>query len=245
MKKAKILFIEDSTDLQEAVALSLSKDYEIHAAADAEVALLMFDKVDYDLLIVDLGLPKMSGYKLCTIIRSQEKNSQVPIIIYSGSIDVEDKLMGFSLGANDYFAKPGDLRELKARIQIQLKKSNNNPVDRQILEIAPFQLNLITQSIYLKENGSQKLMDLSSLEFRLLHFFMTHIDRVVSREQLLDQVWGNSRHVNDRSVDARISKLRHKLGSMSGLIQSVHGSGYRFLNPTLQTNDQVFVKKVS
>lgn len=243
MKKAKILFIEDSTDLQEAVALSLSKEYEIHAAVDAEAALLMFDKVHYDLLIVDLGLPKMSGYKLCTIIRSQEKNSQVPIIIYSGSIDVEDKLMGFSLGANDYFAKPGDLRELKARIQIQLKKSNNNPVDRQILEIAPFHLNLITQSIYLKRDGSKKLMDLSSLEFRVLHFFMTHIDRVVSREQLLDQVWGNSRHVNDRSVDALISKLRHKLGDMSGLIQSVHGTGYRFINPSLITNDQFSVKK--
>lgn len=87
MKKAKILFIEDSTDLQEAVALSLSKEYEIHAAVDAEAALLMFDKVHYDLLIVDLGLPKMSGYKLCTIIRSQEKNSQVPIIIYSNFRD--------------------------------------------------------------------------------------------------------------------------------------------------------------
>ncbi len=86
-------------------------------------------------------------------------------------------------------------------------------------------------------------MDLSSLEFRVLHFFMTHIDRVVSREQLLDQVWGNSRHVNDRSVDALISKLRHKLGDMSGLIQSVHGTGYRFINPSLITNDQFSVKK--
>ncbi len=244
MNKPKILFVEDSKDLQEVVCSTLENEYEMYTALDAETGLVMFQRTHFDLLIVDLGLPKMNGYKFCTTIRSQEKITNVPIIIFSGSIDVEDKLMGFSIGANDYFSKPGDLRELRARIQIQLKKIDHKPAPKEI-EVGPFQLNLIAQSICYTNDGVKKMLDLSSLEFRLLHFFLTHIDHVVSREQLLDQVWGSSRHVNDRAVDAIISKLRHKLDAHSGLIQSVHGSGYKFLNPEDYKHQKLNFKKVS
>ena len=230
MVKHKILFIEDCIDLQQAVCSALAGEYEMHTATDAEGGLALLREIIFDLILIDLGLPTMSGYKLTTTIRAQEKTARVPIIIYSGSLDIEDKLMGFSIGANDYFTKPGDLRELKARIQIQLKEAQKEKTKKQI-EIGPFQLDLAKQSVYFWENGATQILDLSALEFRVFHYFLTHIDHVISREQLLNQVWGNARHVNDRSVDAVISKLRSKLNSHAALIQSVHGTGYRCVNP--------------
>lgn len=245
MARPKILFIDDSKDLLQMVCEALEKDYEMHAATDAETGLVMLREVAFDLVIVDLGLPTMNGYKLCATIRAQEKSARIPIIIYSGSLEIEDKLMGFSIGANDYFTKPGDLRELKARIQIQLKEAHKEVEKKHHIDMDPFQLNLNTQSIYYWENGSKKILNLSSLEFRLLHFFLTHVDHVVTREQLLDQVWGSLNHVNDRSVDAVISKLRYKLDSYAGLIQSVHGVGYRFLNPRAMVQEKNNLKKAS
>lgn len=242
MVKPKILFIEDCIDLQQAVCSALANEYEMHTAMDAERGLTLLHEIIFDLIIIDLGLPTMNGYKLCTIIRAQEKTARVPVIIYSGNLDVEDKLMGFSIGANDYFTKPGDLRELKARIQIQLKEAQKEKSKKQI-EIGPFQLDLIKQSVYFRENGKTQTLDFSTLEFRVFHYFLTHIDHVISREQLLNQVWGNARHVNDRSVDAVISKLRSKLNSHAVLIQSVHGTGYRCINPQI-LNVPKHLKKV-
>lgn len=218
--------------MREALSGALRFDYHVDAVGDAETALTKLSSEKFDLVIVDLGLPNMDGHKFCAKVKSQEKTSDIAVIIFSGNTDIENKLIGFSVGANDYMSKPADLRELKARIQIQLKKVKTARQQEQFLDVGPFHANLVNHSISIWTQGEKKELDTSPLEFRLLHFFLTHLDHVLSREQLLDHVWGNARNVNDRSVDAVVSKLRQKLGAHSVLLKSVHGAGYRFCRPT-------------
>ncbi len=150
------------------------------------------------------------------------------IIIHSGRIEIEEKLMGFSLGADDYAPKPCDPRELRARIDRQLQKRSVEVTSARRFQAGPFSGDLAKQSMSYQLDGSSVEIRLSTLEFRLIHFFMTHVDHVLGREQILNEVWGDSRNVGDRSVDAMISKLRLKLGPYGTVIQSVHGAGYRF-----------------
>lgn len=232
MTKARILIVEDCSTTRQALCDLLKGGYDVEQASDAESALPRLAVEDFDLIILDLGLPKMDGYKFCARIRAHEKTAKIPIIIFSGRNDVEDKLVGFSLGACDYVQKPVDLRELKARIQIQLKNAAPAESIRKEVEIGPFKINLLQQRVAM--NGSEGWINLilSPLEFKLLNHFLTHVDHVIHREQLLDQVWGREHHVSDRSVDVMISKLRAKLGIHGSLLQSVRGAGYRFQRPT-------------
>lgn len=231
MDKAKILIVEDCKVTREALCELLRRDYDVENVGDAESALTKLAQMTFDLIIVDIGLPVMDGYKFCASLRAQDATANMPIIIFSGRGDIEDKLIGFSLGACDYVSKPVDLRELKARIQIQLKKTTAGWPEHQHFEVGPFQLSPVHQSVSVWANDQRLELQPSPLEYRLLYFFLTHIDHVLSREQLLNQVWGNSRFVSDRSVDAIISKLRQKLGPHAELLQSVRGQGYRFCKP--------------
>jgi len=231
MIQQNILVIEDDEELRNTLCEMLRQDYlAVEGASSAENALSRMTEVNFDLIIVDIGLPGMDGYRFCANLHSQKADSHPPLIILSGNLSVEDKLLGFSVGASDYMSKPFDLRELKARIQIQLKKAQNRP-DENHLEIGPFQIVANKQSVLMSVENQRQDLQLSPLEYRLLYFFLTHIDHVLSREQLLNQIWGNARFVNDRSVDAVISKLRQKLGPHSDLLQSVRGMGYRFRKP--------------
>lgn len=239
MERARVLIIEDCENARRALHDALARDYEVDSFGDAESALAKLNSIHYDLVIVDLGLPGMDGYRFCASLRSNDDLSDVSIIILSGRTAVEDKLMGFSLGAGDFVQKPVDLRELRARIQIQLNRKSKEEKVGQFVQVGPFHGNLLKQVISYWERGRKIEIRTSPLEFKLLHFFLTHIDHIVSRHQLLDQVWGSDRHVTDRSVDALISKVRQKLGPYAHYLQSVHGAGYRFSSPIeISTSDE-------
>jgi DNA-binding response OmpR family regulator len=231
MARSRILIVEDCPTTRQALCDLLKGTYDVEVEADAESALPRLADEDFDLIILDLGLPQMDGYKFCARIRAQEKTAKTPIIIFSGRNDIEDKLVGFSLGACDYVQKPVDWRELKARIQIQLKNSAVTESVQEEQEIGPLRINLIKQRAFIHDTAGWSEINLSPLEFKLLNHFLSHVDHVINREQLLDQVWGRDHHVSDRSVDVMISKLRAKLGPHGTLLQSVRGAGYRFNRP--------------
>jgi len=230
MQRARILVIEDNEDLRKALHAVLSLDYDIDTFRDAETALINITPGRYNLIIVDLGLPGMDGYKFCANLRAQENLKEIPIIILSGRMGIEDKLMGFQLGAIDFLTKPVDSRELKARIQAHISRAGTNQMVKPS-QVGPFRADLLTQTFSYSHEGSQTDLHVSSLEFRLLHYFLTHSNHVLSRQQLLDNVWGNTRNVTDRSVDSLISKVRQKLGPYGRCLQSVHGAGYKLTIP--------------
>ncbi len=232
MPLSKILVIEDCPEMRKVLCDALSAEYEVESVGDAETAIQKINEVVFNLIIVDVGLPQMDGYKFCATLRANSKTEKTPIIIFSGRTDIEDKLIGFSLGASDYIPKPVDLRELRARVAFQIKNASHTQVESRLLTVGPFQANPVTQIITVLEGQQRIDLQLSFLEYRVFYFFLTHIDHVLSRQQLLDQIWGETRFVNDRSVDATISKLRQKMGAHSELLQSVRGAGYRFCKPT-------------
>lgn len=232
--RPRILVVEDCAVAREALYLGLRRHYDVEGLGDAESALSHISSQQrYDVIVLDLGLPGMDGYKFCSLVRANEAFSDIAIIILSGRFAVEDKLMGFSLGAVDFVQKPVDIRELKARIDIHLANNAKAQPDRSVFEVGPLQGNLLTQVISYWDGTNKVVLRTSPLEFKLLHYFLTHVDHVLSRHQLLDRVWGNERNVTDRSVDALISKVRIKLGPYGQFLTAVQSVGYRFEAPSI------------
>lgn len=250
MERSKILIIEDCELSRETLSEALRSQYDVETVGDAEGAFVCLEQKRYDLLILDLGLPGMDGHKFCARLRETETIANTPIIIHSGRCEIEEKMLGFSLGAKDFIIKPVDLRELRARIQVHLGQKKIEAQAARVLQVGPFECNFVNQTVSYWAQGNKMDIVGSQLEFKLLHFFLTHIEHVVSRDQLLDQVWGDARHVSDRSVDAFVCKLRRKLGPYAVLLQSVYRVGYRFCDPQGHSNQrykpsQDSVKKVA
>jgi two-component system phosphate regulon response regulator PhoB len=170
-------------------------------------------------------LPGMSGIQFARRLRSEERTRDLPIIMLTARGEEHDKVSGLEAGADDYLTKPFSPRELLARIKAVLRRRAPQMTE-DLIEIEGLRLDPVTHRIF----GDGKALDLGPTEFRLLHFFMTHTERVHSRTQLLDQVWGDHVFVEERTVDVHIRRLRASL-ELSGhdrLIQTVRGSGYRF-----------------
>jgi len=231
MNRNQILIVEDDELVRTTLFDILSQEYTVKCAADAETALSLINHGHYDLIILDIRLPKMDGYRFCSSIRSDHRFASIPIIVFSGLGEIEEKLLGFSLGVNDFVVKTTDLRELRARVKLQINGTKTAAARSAIIDIGLFQIDTAKQTIAMKTNDSFTTLELSPLEFKLLYHFLSHLDHLFTREQLLDQIWGPTRSVTDRSVDAAIAKLRAKLKPHSDSIDSVRGVGYRFSMP--------------
>jgi DNA-binding response OmpR family regulator len=151
------------------------------------------------------------------------------VIFLTAKNSVSDKVLGFSVGADDFISKPFDGLELKARVDSRLRKRDRERAESDILKLGDIEINKSTQKVQIFENGQATDIDLTPIEFKLLLFLCKEVNKVYSRDEILNSVWGESIHVYSRSVDTHISKLRKKLGSKSSYIESVHGSGYRFV----------------
>jgi two-component system, OmpR family, phosphate regulon response regulator PhoB len=222
MKNAKILLVEDDTGIQDMLKFSLSAEgYSIHQAFTVKEAWEIIENKAIDLVLLDWMLPDNSGIDLLHRIRKY--HSMLPVIMVTAKTEEEDRILGLDVGADDYVTKPFSVRELNSRIQALLRRTMP---DEQPLQIA--ELYLDPSSHRVKVND--KPLDLSPTEFRLLHYFMLHADRVFTRSQLLDQVWGSQVYVEERTVDVHIRRLRKQLApyGLDSLLQTVHGSGYRF-----------------
>jgi two-component system phosphate regulon response regulator PhoB len=221
----RILIVEDEQAIREMVCLALSQGgYDCQEAADANEAQQRILAGLPDLILLDWMLPGMSGIDYARKLRRDKLTQGVPVIMLTARSQEEDKVRGLDTGADDYITKPFSTRELIARIKALLRRSAPLATDEPV-EVRGLALDPVTHRV---QAGEIKL-ELGPMEFRLLHFFMTHPERVHSRERILDSVWGNNVYVEERTVDVHIRRLRKALtpSGHDGLIQTVRGAGYR------------------
>lgn len=223
---AKILIVEDEPAIQELLVFNVTQaGFVALRASDAEEAWQQIRDHAPDLILLDWMLPSTSGVVLAKQLRSEARTRDIPIIMLTARGDERDKILGLESGADDYITKPFSPRELMARIRAVMRRHIPTLADD---KVAAGGLELSPTSHRVTAHG--QTIELGPTEFRLLHFFMTHAERVYSRTQLLDQVWGTQVFVEERTVDVHIRRLRASLedSGLDGLIQTVRGSGYRF-----------------
>jgi two-component system phosphate regulon response regulator PhoB len=223
---ASILVVEDEPAIQMLIATNLRRHgHLVIAALDAETALRQINEALPDLILLDWMLPGMSGLDFARRLRADARTKFVPIIMLTARGEERDKVTGLESGADDYVTKPFSPRELLARIQAVLRRGRPQATED---TVEAGGLKLDPSSHRVCAAGNQ--VNLGPTEFRLLHFLMTHPERVHSRDQLLDQVWGDHVFVEERTVDVHIRRLRAALedSGLDRLVQTVRGSGYRF-----------------
>lgn len=223
---AKILIVEDEPAIQELLAFNVVQaGFQALRAEDAENMWQQIRNDVPDLILLDWMLPETSGVALAKQLRADARTRDVPIIMLTARGEERDKIQGLESGADDYMTKPFSPRELMARIRAVLRRHLPAMPDDMV---AAGGLELSPASHRVSAKGAA--IELGPTEFRLLHFFMTHAERVYSRSQLLDQVWGTQVFVEERTVDVHIRRLRAALEAtgLDSLIQTVRGSGYRF-----------------
>ncbi len=222
---ATILVVEDEPAIQELISYSLRQaGYVVFCAEDAEQAMSVVNDALPDLVLLDWMLPGMSGVELARVLRHAARTKTIPIIMLTARADESDKIAGLEIGADDYLTKPFSPRELIARIKAVLRRRSPEISD-DMIEIGGLKLDPATHRITVNDQE----VALGPTEFRLLHFLMSHSERVHTRSQLLDGVWGDHVFVEDRTVDVHIRRLRKALEIVAkdDLIQTVRGSGYR------------------
>jgi len=223
---ANILVVEDEPAIQELLALNLTQaGHNPIRALSVEQAQLLMREMQPDLIILDWMLPGMSGIDFARRLKSDEYTKGIPIIMLTARGEEIDKVRGLEIGADDYVTKPFSPRELTARIKAVLRRRAPQMTDDPI-EAGGLRLDPVTHRV----SGNGESLDLGPTEFKLLHYLMSNPERVHSRAQVLDRVWGDRVFVEDRTVDVHIRRLRQAL-SASGheeLIQTVRGVGYRF-----------------
>ena len=223
---ATILVVEDEPAIQELIAYNLKQaGHQPLRADNAEQAMNLVQNALPDLVLLDWMLPGLSGIDFARRLRTDKRTRTVPIIMLTARSDEQDKLTGLDTGADDYITKPFSPRELNARIKAVLRRRAPQMTD-DVVQLGGLRLDPASHRV--SDNGEPVV--LGPTEFRLLHFLMTHPERVHSRTQLLDQVWGDHVFVEERTVDVHIRRLRKALEPtrLDRLVQTVRGTGYRF-----------------
>ena len=222
----RILIVDDEPAIREMVAFALRKgDYEpVHAGDAREAQSAIADKVP-DLILLDWMLPGTSGLELARRWRREHLTREIPIIMLTARGEEDDRVGGLEAGVDDYVVKPFSARELLARIRAVMRRSREDDEDGSV-SLGGLRIDGAAHRVFANEEP----ISIGPTEFRLLHFFMTHPERVYSRSQLLDHVWGGSVYVEERTVDVHIRRLRKTLepSGLDGMVQTVRGAGYRF-----------------
>lgn len=222
----RVLVVEDEAPIREMLKFVLEQSgFEIQEAQDYETGLECLAEPYPDLILLDWMLPGGSGVQLAKKIRSQEYTRDIPIIMLTARGEEEDKVRGLDAGADDYITKPFSPKELVARIKAVIRRVAPTSSDE------PIEFNgLVLDPVSHRVTAEDQPLEMGPTEFKMLHFFMTHSERVYSREQLLDNVWGTNVYVEDRTVDVHIRRLRKAISDFGHdrMIQTVRGAGYRF-----------------
>lgn len=225
----KILLIEDERVLGETMAAYLRKDlFDVRLVCDGAQAMAVFEQWQPSMVLLDLMLPNVDGIALCRQIRQL---SQIPIIMLTARVDELDRLLGLEIGADDYVCKPYSPREVVARVKAVLRRCSPDH-EAQALAKAASPLRLDEAAMDASWRGQP--LELTAVEFRLLHTMATEPRRVFSREQLMSKIYSDHRVVSDRTIDSHITKLRRKLNRTTDeqeIIRSVYGAGYKFELP--------------
>ncbi len=225
----RVLIIEDDRDIIELVRYNLEQEgFSLGSARDGLSGLEQVKKSPPDVLLLDLMLPKLSGLEICKAIRRDEKLNRLPILMLTARGDESDRVIGLELGADDYVTKPFSPRELVARVKALLRRTEAGGAEAKE-SIAAGSLAIDPEGYRVTRNG--KPLVLSTLEFRLLYFLASHANKVYTRDQLLDAVWGTERFVTPRSVDACMRRLREKVEEDAEnpvYLKTLRGAGYLF-----------------
>ncbi len=228
---AHILIVDDEAAIRDMVRMALEiEGYQVSDASNAHQALKLLEQNDIDLMLLDWMMPGVSGIDFASRIR-REGNHQVGIIMVTAKDDENDLIRGLDVGADDYIRKPFSTKELISRMNAVLRRLSNDSSANDVVSAGKITIDTNQHRVLI----DSKNVDLSPTEFRLLHFLLSHPDRVFGRDQLLDNVWGDQVYVEDRTVDVHIRRLRKVLKpyECDEYINTVRGVGYRFsLQPT-------------
>ena len=225
--KTHILVVEDEADIANLIKHSLERvpEFVVSIAASGDAAMRSLVDNPPDLMVLDLNLPVMSGTDICRRVRGSAKTAQLPIIMLTARTDEADRVAGLELGADDYVTKPFSLRELGARVRAVLRRRGQGDTPAPIFKGA--RLTADFDAVSVSVDGAA--IRLTRREFELLQFLVENRNRVLSRDRLLQRVWGYDLGVETRSVDVHVGRLRAKLGSAGSQIETVVGLGYRFV----------------
>jgi two-component system phosphate regulon response regulator PhoB len=226
---ARILVVEDEAAIAELVAINLRHaGHEVTVAVDADQAQFEVDAVLPDLVVLDWMLPGRSGLALARQWRGVARTRAMPIIMLTARAEEADKIVGLDAGADDYLAKPFSTQELMARIRAVLRRKAPESLDAPV-EVADLRLDPATRRVTRRVGDAVQDVRVGPTEFKLLHFLMTHPERVHSRTQLLDRVWGDHVFIEERTVDVHVKRLRDALSAVqcAHLVETVRGAGYR------------------
>ena len=222
---SRVLVVEDESAIAELISINLRHaGYEVTIACAADQAQSEVDRVLPDLVILDWMLPGQSGLALAKRWRTDARTRDLPVIMLTARAEEADKISGLDAGADDYLTKPFSTNELMARIRAVLRRKLPESLDT-VVNVAALQLDPSTRRV----TGQGHELKLGPTEFRLLHFLMTHPERVHSRAQLLDRVWGDHVFIEERTVDVHVKRLREALAPArcAQMIETVRGAGYR------------------
>lgn len=223
----RVLVVEDERDIASLIkhTLERSGDASVDIVGRGDEALRAVASRPPDLIILDLNLPVVSGDEICRILRQRPDTAQVPIIMLTARTSESDRVAGLDLGADDYVTKPFSLRELAARVRAVLRR-RQNPVEAKQPAYRGKHLSADFEAVSITVDG--KPVRLTRREFELLRYLVENKNRVISRDRLLERVWGYDRSIETRSVDVHVGRLRAKLDAAGAQIETVIGLGYRF-----------------
>jgi DNA-binding response OmpR family regulator len=229
MHKHRVLIVEDEQDIAGLIKHTLERSgtAEAEVVGSGDAALTAVASRPPDLIILDLNLPVLSGVEVCRVLRSRQDSRHVPIIILTARSSESDRVAGLELGADDYVTKPFSLRELTARVRAVLRRGSTM-AEQPPTRYEGARLTADFDAVFVAVNGDA--VRLTRREFELLRYLVLNKNRVVSRDRLLERVWGYDRLVETRSVDVHVGRLRSKLGDAGRQIETVVGLGYRFID---------------
>jgi two-component system, OmpR family, phosphate regulon response regulator PhoB len=220
-----ILVVEDERDLQKVLSYNLKQSgFDVVVASDGETALRALKEEPFDLILLDLMLPGMPGTEVCRRIKQSRETSNIPVVILTARGEEVDRVVGFEIGADDYVVKPFSVRELVLRIQAILRRGGAPGAPDERVQFGVLRIDRPAHRVF---SGDVEV-SLTALEFKLLAMLYDRRGRVLSRDTLLDEVWGAHVDVTRRNVDTHVKRLREKLGDAGAYLETVRGVGYRF-----------------
>ena len=223
----RIAVVEDDAELSALIDYNLRRNgYEPHLVNGTKGTVKALEQLKPDLVLLDVMLPEADGFEICRGIRQSSVLGRIPVLFLTARSEEVDRVLGLEIGGDDYMTKPFSPRELIARVRAHLRREEMD-TEPSALNIGPFQLDRGARRVFLNERE----LTLTSTEFNLLEFFLTHPGRAYSREQLLEAVWGEQRYVTPRTVDVHVRRLREQIGEQADspkYLTTVRGFGYRF-----------------
>ena len=231
--KFKILVVDDEKDIVDLLKYNLEKEnhFEVNTACDGRTAMKIAVESKPDLILLDIMMPEINGLDVCRNLKSTAATSKIPVIFLTAKENEIDEIIGLELGADDYIQKPISIRKVIARVKSVLRRTAPSDLDTSVrneeyIKFKKIELDSSAHTVKIDEED----IFFPKKEFQLLRFFLSNRGKVLSRELLLNQIWGENIFVVDRTIDVHVAKVREKLGAYSDYIETIKGLGYRFHN---------------